>query len=174
MKNVRILTTVGMLLAVATVLGFFKVPITELIELRFAFLPVACTGMMFGALTGGIMGAAADILGYIVHPTGPFFPGFTISAAVQGVIYGLILHKKEITMKRLVFAQLADMLIVSMLLNPIWLSIIYGQAFMPVFAARIIKNIIMFPINLILLTAILKPAHKYEMTFISGNAGASR
>ncbi len=158
--NVRVITTAGMLLAVAVILGFFKIPVTQLIEIRLQFLPIACAAMLFGPAVGGILGALSDILGYLVRPTGPFFPGFTVSAALQGVIYGFFLYRKEISWKRIVPAQAADMILISFLLNPLWLSILYGQGFWVVFTARILKNLIMFPINTLLLLALMRPLQK--------------
>ena len=81
LSDIRVLTVSAMMLALSTILGFLKVPVTQLIELRFAFLPIACTGMLFGPAVGGIVGGLSDILGFIVKPTGPYFPGFTITAA---------------------------------------------------------------------------------------------
>ena len=163
MKNVRVLTTAGMLLAISVVLGFFKIPITELIELRFSFLPIACGSMLFGPVVGGIMGAASDIMGFVARPTGPYFPGFTISAAIQGIVYGLILYKKPVTVRRIVTAQLIDTVLISLVLNPLWLSMLYGQGFWAVLTARMVKTAVMFPINTVLLMSLLKPAQRYEM-----------
>lgn len=174
MRNIKVLTTAGMLLAVAVVLGFFKVPLTQFIELRFAFLPLACSGMLFGPVTGGVVGMLSDILGYIARPTGPFFPGFTISSIASGVIFGFILYRKDLTVKRIAMALLAETVIVDMLLNPLWLSILYGKGFIAVFTARMIKTAVMYPINLILLTAILKPAHRFGINLSTSGEGASR
>ena len=80
LKDVRYLTTAGLLLAAATVLGFLKIPITQLIELRFQFLPVAMAGLLMGPAVGSMVGALTDILAYLVRPTGPYFPGFTLSS----------------------------------------------------------------------------------------------
>jgi hypothetical protein len=44
-----------------------------------------------------------------------------------------------------------------MILNPIWLKLLYGNAFFAVFGARLLKVLIMFPINVILLMLIMKP-----------------
>ena len=96
MRNSRILTASAMLLAIAVILGFFKIPVNQFMELRFAFLPIACTGMLFGPFVGGVVGALSDILGYLVKPTGPYFPGFTVTQILSGVMYGLVLYKKEI------------------------------------------------------------------------------
>ena len=49
--------------------------------------------MLFGPGVGGAVGALSDILGYAVRPTGPYFPGFTVTAALSGVIFGLLLGK---------------------------------------------------------------------------------
>ncbi len=169
--NVRVLTTAGMLVAVAVVFGFFKIPITQIIEIRFQFLPIACGAMLFGPVVGGIIGALADILGYLVKPTGPFFPGFTLSAVIQGILYGLFLYHREITAKRVIPAQAANTLTIDFLLNPLWLSILYGRGFIVIFTERIAKNLIMFPINVVLLLVVLRPVYKHGKNLLYGTGG---
>ena len=159
-KDIRVLTVSAMMLALATILGFLKIPVTELIELRFAYLPIACTGMLFGPAVGGIVGAMSDILGFIVKPTGPYFPGFTVTAAAAGVIYGLFLYGKEITWKRVAAAHFVRTIVVSFLLNPLWLSLLYGYGFWAVVAARLLKTVVMFPIETALLYFVLRPARE--------------
>jgi ECF transporter S component (folate family) len=156
MKKVRIITYSAMLLACATVLGFFKVPITEIIELRFAFLPIAAAGSLFGPFVGALVGGLSDIFGYLVHPTGPFFPGFTISSAVQGLIFGLILYNRPITWKRVIMANIAQTVLITLILNPLWLSILYAMDFRAVFMARLLKSVIMFPIETVMVYYVLK------------------
>ncbi len=159
-KDVRVLTISAMMLALATILGFLKVPVTQLIELRFAYLPIACTGLLFGPAVGGIVGALSDILGFIVKPTGPYFPGFTITAAAAGVIYGAMLCGKEVTWQRVAAAHLVRTIVVSFLLNPLWLSLLYGYGFVAVVTARVVKTLVMFPIETALLYFILRPARR--------------
>jgi ECF transporter S component (folate family) len=156
MKKVRVISFSAMLLACATVLGFFKVPITEVIELRFAFLPIAAAGSLFGPIVGAVVGGLSDIFGYLVHPTGPFFPGFTISSAVQGMIFGLFLYKRPITWKRVIWANVVQTLVITMILNPIWLSVLYNMDFRIVFMSRLLKTVIMFPIETIMAYHVLK------------------
>lgn len=155
-KTITKLTVNGLLLAVATVLGALKIPITQLIELRFGFLPLAVSASLFGPLTGLIFGGLSDILGYLVRPTGPFFPGFTISAMVSGCLYGLILYRKELKLWRLLLVQLLHSVIVSMGLNTLWLSMLYGKGFIPVLTSRLLKTVLMFPVNTLLLWVVLK------------------
>lgn len=154
-KAVLRLTTSAMLLALSVILGFFKIPISQVSEIRLQFLPVAAEGILFGPLYGGILGGMSDILCYIVRPTGAFFPGFTVSAIIQGIIYGLILRKNQ-SLGRIITASAIDTVIVSLILNPIWLMILYGNSFIVVFAGRIIKVLVMFPINTVLIIVISK------------------
>ncbi len=156
LKNVRVLTVSAFLVAIATVLGFFKVPITELIEIRFQYLPIAVGGAMFGPAVGGVIGMLADVLGYLVKPTGAFFPGFTISSILSGIIYGLFFYKKRITVPRIIAAELTETIVCSLVINSINLSILYGNAFSVVVATRLLKVLIMFPIDTIILTVVLK------------------
>ena len=162
LKNVKVLTTTAMLLAIATILGFFKIPLTNLIEIRFGNIPVAIGGALFGPAVGGILGAFADILGYLVKPTGAFFPGFTISAAVSGVIFGVVLHagNGRVTVLRIFLAELLYTVIVGMCLNSLNLSILYGTPFLATFSARLLKEIVMLPINTLILSVCLIPSHR--------------
>ena len=154
-KAIQRLTISAMLLAVSVILGFFKIPISQVSEIRLQFVPVAAEGILFGSLYGGILGGLSDILCYIVRPTGAFFPGFTISSIVQGVIYGAVLHK-DCSKRRILLAVILDTVAVSLILNPIWLMILYGNSFIVVFAGRIIKVLVMFPINTVLIIVISK------------------
>ena len=152
-KAIQRLTISAMLLAVSVILGFFKIPISQVSEIRLQFVPVAAEGILFGSLYGGILGGLSDILCYIVRPTGAFFPGFTISSIVQGVIYGAVLHK-DCSKRRILLAVILDTVAVSLILNPIWLMILYGNSFIVIFFQRIVKVLIMLPVNVLLMMAV--------------------
>ncbi len=150
----------GLFIAIAAVLSFFKIPVTNILEIRFAIIPLAISGYMLGPLATGIVGGAADVIGYIVKPTGPFFPGFTISNVITGVIFGLMLHNKKVTLWRVLVAEILQAVIVGILLNSFWLSMLYGNAFPVVLGARIIKELVMIPVNTAIFMAILVPLSK--------------
>ena len=166
LKNVKTLTTCALLLALATILGFFKIPITQIIEIRFGSLPIAVAGALFGPAVGGIVGAISDVLAFFVKPTGPFFPGFTISSAVGGVIFGLMLYSKDRkpSVLRIFIAQLVYTVVVGLLINTFNLYYLYGDisagvaGYFAYMGTRLLKEVIMLPINTILLIAVIKPA----------------
>ena len=70
---------------------------------------------------------------------------------LAGVIYGSILYKKPLKVWRIFIAELLIKAIVNCGLNTLWLSVMNGKAFMAILPARVLKNIIMLPID----TAIL-------------------
>ncbi len=94
LRNTLVLTTSAMLVALGMIFGYFKIPISNIVEIRLGTIPVAIGGMLFGPVIGGVIGGAIDIVGYIAKPTGAFFPGFTISAIASGIIFGICLYKK--------------------------------------------------------------------------------
>ena len=65
LKDVKALATTAMLLAIAVVLGFYTLQVTDFIKIGFAFIADEMTGMMFGPVVGGLMGAAADNIWYV-------------------------------------------------------------------------------------------------------------
>ena len=140
-SKTQIIAVSGMLIAVAAVLGFLKVPISSVLEIRFQSIPMAIGGILFGPVTGGIIGAASDIICYLVKPTGPFFPGFTISYFLTGVIFGLFLYRKKPSLVRIIIAESVNAVLIGILLNSIWLSLLYGNGFVAVLTARVLKEI---------------------------------
>lgn len=157
LKETKTLTVVAMLTAIGIVLEFFKIPITQLIEIQFGSLPVCMSGMLLGPGIGGIVGALCDIGGYLVKPTGPFFPGFTLSSAVSGILFGLILHGKKITLPRIAIAQMAHTFVVGILMNSYWLNLLYFKnGYLATILIRLPKELIMLPINIVLTYTILK------------------
>ena len=156
MKNVKSVTVAAFLVALAVTLKFLKIAITPTLEFSFAFLANASAGFLFGPFVAGTVGALSDLLGYVVRPTGPFFPGFTLNAIINGVVYGLILYRKPVSMQRVVIARLINTVLISFLLNPIWLSMMYGKALHLLVMTRLIKAAILFVPECILLYAVLK------------------
>ena len=137
LKNTKSLVVMAMLLALAVVLGFVSVQVTDSLRISFTFLPNALAGRLFGPTVGMLIGGLADILKYIVKPTGPFFPGFTISGILGGLIYGLVLYKKPLRLGRVILANVLVTVFVNIFLNTYWLTVLYGSSYLVIWPARI-------------------------------------
>ena len=90
-----------------------------------------------------------------MHPTGPFNPGFTLSAMVNGLIYGLVLYERPFSWKRTLLAQALVVLITNLCLNTLWLQLYYGKAFFAILPLRALKNLIQYPIDAAMMCVLL-------------------
>ena len=72
LKDVKALATTAMLLAIAVVLGFYTLQVTDFIKIGFAFIADEMTGMMFGPVVGGSRSGYREISG---TSDGSIFPG---------------------------------------------------------------------------------------------------
>ena len=87
LRRTQTLTTVGLFLAIQMVLSSYgTIQVNDSLKISLAHLALAPTAMLFGPVAAAIQGAMSDILGFLLKPTGPYFPGFTISAALGGVL----------------------------------------------------------------------------------------
>ena len=159
-SRVQTIAVCGMLLALRLVLSLFTINASAILKISFSYLPVAAAGMLFGPLAGGAVGALGDALGSFINPTGPYFPGFTLDAFVSGFLYGLLLYRRPVKLGRTFAAKALSTLVVSIVLNPIWLSFLYGKSFFVIVSGRIAANLAMLPVDTAMLYGLLKIMEK--------------
>lgn len=129
---------------------------TKTLLFGFAFIPSAFSAAILGPVYAMVSGVAYDLLSFFLTNSGdPFFPGFTLSAAVASFIYGFAFWRKKPTWVRVSLAVLAVTVIVNLFLNTLWNSMLYGDAFIALLPPRIIKNIFSFFFNTVALYFIL-------------------
>lgn len=145
------LVIMAFLIALEIILTRFCSINTPILRIGFGFLPVAMMGIMFGPVWAALGYAVGDILGMIIFPSGMFFPGFTLTALLTGLVFGFFLHNRKITWKTVLPASLVIILVLNLCLDTIWLSIMMGDAFIALLPTRIFKCVVMLPIHLILI-----------------------
>ncbi len=145
--QVKEITLLGLLIAVEIILTRFFAIENSFVRISFAFLPLMLMGHLFGPWVAGLGGVIGDILGMLVFPKAMFFPGFTFNAFLIPFIYGMILYRKDINLKRIVISQLLIMGTISLFLTPIWLNILFKIPIFELLPVRLLKEGILFPIN---------------------------
>ena len=152
LKKTRTITTAGILLAIQMVLSSYgTIEVTDSLKISLAHLALAPTAVFFGPVVAGMQGALSDILGFLLKPTGPYFPGFTITAMLLGVIYGMSLYKTKHTLPRVIITRVVVMLFVNILLNTVFLTMLYGPSRLATLPVRVVKNFVQLPFDCILL-----------------------
>lgn len=161
--SLKTLSAAAMLLAITVVLGFYRLQITDYIRIGFDFVAKELTALFFGPVTACIVAGLADIISYIIKPVGAFFPGLTISAMLAGIIYGVILYKRPLSLKRIILANTLVTVLINMLLNTYWMTILLGKGFLVIFPARALKQLIMLPIEVALFYTVSKVLMKARL-----------
>ncbi|MCO7126441.1 folate family ECF transporter S component [Sporolactobacillus shoreicorticis] len=156
LRKLNRLTLAALIIALTVVIGSFTIPVTENLHISFNFLIVAFGSMVYGPLLGIFAGAAMDIVGYIAHPFGAFFPGYTLSSMLGCFIYGLFLYHRRISVMRIFLAKLIVNFVINVGLGCLWSQMLFGKGYWFFLINSLIKNALMLPIETIMLTVLLQ------------------
>ena len=118
LKNVRCLTTSGILVAVYIVLDMFSLRIGESVKINFDFIATAVIGMLFGPVPAILAAVAGDFVGCIITGTTPL-PLLSLLEVLKGLLYGTMLYKKS-GVKLVTFsiiARVIDSAVICLVLN---------------------------------------------------------
>ena len=154
--DVKKLIQISLLIAIEIILTRFCSINTPIVRIGFGFLPIAIIGMMYGPLSAGVAYAIGDLLGVALFPTGSFFPGFTITAFLTGIVYGVFLYNKPKTWPRIIGAVLTVCLVINLGLDTLWLSILMGKGYIALLPTRIMKAVLMIPVQTFIIGIIWK------------------
>lgn len=157
LKRLRCVTLLGMFAAISIIIGFtIMIMPVDTIKITFTFLPNEFIYYLFGPTVGAVFGGVLDILIFIIKPTGTYFFGFTLSGILTGILFGLLLYKRSVSLGRVFIATLIRVLIIDLLLNTYWLTVMYGYNFVALLPMRALKNFIMLPIESVMLYGLIK------------------
>ena len=161
LKQVRTLTGVAMLLAMSVVISFTaSVRVTETIKIGLGYLITALLGMLYGPFTAALAAGAGDLIKYLLKPDGAYFFGFTLTAMLGGVVYGVFFYREKCTIPRAIASKAAVSLLLNCLLNTAWVSWLYGMPFLGALGPRVIKNLMALPFEIVLLYIVLNGMNK--------------
>lgn len=159
------LVLMAVLIAANVVLSRFLSISAWNIKIGFAFVPVVIAAIYMGPLQAALVGALGDFVGATLFPIGAYFPGFTATAFLVGLTYGLFLHKKQNA--ALIFAAVVcTELIGSLLLNTLWISILYGSPFLPLMFTRVFQVIVMAVMEVLVIGCLTSKLMKVQLKII--------
>ena len=178
-KPLIYVTVAALLIAAEVVLNRFASINTMGLKIGFAFVPPTLAAIMFGPGMSAAVWGLSDLLGAILFPMGPYHPGFTVCAALMGVISGFLLNPdfaaKLLKKKKggpvppirnrvrifpnVVVAVLFNCLVLGLTVNTVWISQLYGsRTWWGWFVYRLGEYAILVPVEMILIPVLLKLA----------------
>ena len=169
-SNAKKTILAALLLAMFIILDRLLTINTQFVVFNLSLIPIMLAGMILGWQYAMLVGALGDLIGAIFWPFGAYFPGFTISVGLSGLIFGLFLHetpnkeKKYFKIKAIISTAIV-LIVINLLLNALWLNIMYGKAYTYYLGIRVAAQAVTFPIyvaTIIVLEKTLKnPIKKY-------------
>lgn len=166
----RSIALMGLLIALSVVITRLISVETTFLRISFGFIPQVIMGIIFGPFWSGIGGVIADLIGSNFFGRAPFFIGFTLSAFIEGSLYGCFFYKKTITLKRAFMAVLAVTLISNLFLTPLWLALMYNVPFFSwiIWLPRLIRTALWFPLQ-VAMTYIVASSLPYKRLLGAAN-----
>lgn len=154
--NTKHLVMLGSLIALDVIFSrYLKIPIGTIQRVSLSFIPKAVIGAMFGPLISAVAGIVSDFVGLAMVPEGSYFPGFTFTAALNGMLYGFFLHKDHLEFKHIIIACLATTIIGNSIVNSLWLHMLSGIPYIATVVSRIPAHLIILVVKCITLPIIL-------------------
>lgn len=159
------LTYAGVLVALQIVMGNLLQITLIGKQLNFGFLPIAVAAYLLGPVGALLVAVMGDVLGTLLFQSGYFF-GFTVSEAVVGLIYGLLMYPQSLKIMDRVVSKPSLSLAVRaiaasvlsslayMFLNPLWLSMIGTKTYWVLFFSRLPFYVLSIPITFVLVIII--------------------
>jgi ECF transporter S component (folate family) len=120
------------------------------------------SAILLGPKYSTFIATFADIIGALLFPTGSYFYGFTITALLTGIVYGLLLYNKDefkLDKRFIIKLIIATIIVTGILngvLNTIWIIMITKGASKIVIPIRILKQLVMAPIKVVTILGLSK------------------
>lgn len=165
LKNVRVLAFSGLVCAMAIVLESFPIYLLgPSLKIYFSFLVVGLGCACYGPVVGMLAGAVIDSVGFLLAGYGePYFPGYLLTAVLSGLIYGVLLYRRRVTVLRLVVLRVLINFGSNVLLGSVWKAMLYGKGYLYYVSTGLVKNTVMLPIEVFLLWVVLRAADRYAL-----------
>ena len=157
-SNLRLLAVSAFLAALSIVCGkYLALPVGNVLRFSFENLPILLAGMMFGPITGALVGIVADVLGcvmvaYTINPL------VTLGAACIGLLGGALfrLTKKLPLLWQTCITVILTHLVASVIVKTFGLAAYYDMPFHILLLWRLLNYAVVGVVEWLLLYTILK------------------
>lgn len=133
-----------------------------LAKIGIGFAAAAVCAMLYGPVWAAVCAGLGDLAGSLLFPTGAYFPGFTVTAAIGGAIFGFVLYGSRPMVLRCFLAALCNGVVVSLLLNTAMISAVFGPPFVPLLLTRLAQFGVMLAVQTLVFVFLTRSDTLYE------------
>ena len=158
LKNVRVIVGVALFFALNVILNLFgSIQITIQLKIGFASIATAASCLLYGPIPNLVLAPLLDLVNYMVKPVGAYYPIFMISTMASACIFSAYFYNCErITWVRVILCRITYDVVVSLFLNTLFTSMLWGTPFLVIASPKLIKNLISLPFQVVILYLVMK------------------
>lgn len=93
--HLRALCATAVMTALGVVLERLLGVNTLIVKISFSFVPIVLVAILYGSAYAALAGGLTDLIGALLLPFGPYFPGYTVTAALAGFCFGFFLYRAD-------------------------------------------------------------------------------
>ena len=159
LKNPRTIVFAALILALRLAAKPLSITIVGELTENIGFIINAFGSMVYGPFLALLSGALSDTLGFVLFPSGVYFPAFMITEMAGSFVFALFLYRAEISIPRLMLCRFCICIFVNVLLaypiHVMYYSMVLGKEY-GIAWIRLVKNIAMFPIETVILVVVFR------------------
>ncbi len=153
--TVQMMVVLAMMIALEVVLSrLLAIPVGDSLKFAFNFVPVVVAAYLYGPVASLIVAAVGDLIGSLIFPVGAYFPGFTATAALTGLCFGLFLNNNR-RLWRIIISVVIIQVALTIFLDSVWFMIYFGTPYWVAVATRAVKAGVMVAVQCVSLAIIL-------------------
>ncbi len=151
-RDLKKITLAGLMAALSAALQIVTLSLTSSLKIQITFLVSAISGAMFGPFLSLLRGAVADIVGFLLYSSDPFFFGYTLSAMLGALVYSLFLYRQKITLFRIFVSKAIVNYAVNAALGSVWNVMLLGKnTYLGYLAVSLAKNTVLLPLEVLVI-----------------------
>ena len=158
-RNTRMLVFAALMIALRVALKSVSIPVAADLRIGVGFLVNAFGAMTFGPVVAIAAAAVSDTLGAVLFPSGAYFFPFIFMEIAGSLIFALFFYRTRITVTKVIWSRFCiDFFVNIVLQTPVmylYYQMMLGKNYRIFNLERVIKNLVMLPIESVLLTLFL-------------------
>ena len=177
LKNTKTLIFAALMIALRIALKSVSIYIAADLRISIEFLVNALGAMTFGPVVAIAGAAVSDTLGALLFPSGPYFFLFIFTEIAGSLVFALFFYRTRISVTKVILSRFCTNFFVNIVLQTpimyLYYQMMLGKTYKIFNLPRMIKNLVLFPIESLLLVLFLRaliPALKslgYKVSDIS-------
>ncbi|MDD5938790.1 MAG: folate family ECF transporter S component [Clostridiales bacterium] len=155
-RRPRTLAFAALMIAACVALSYIpSIPVGDGgVRVTWGFLARAMCAVVCGPVTALVFGFAEDTVSFLLHPSGPYFPGYALTTMIGTLIYALFLYRTRPTVVRIFLAKLCTNAL-NVVLGSLWSAILYSKGYLYYMTVSFYKNLVMLPVQTAMLCFLL-------------------